>query len=80
MPLNNKRDDTPRFVPTDRTGWIRDTQTGAVLSTNLRGAREYRERAEKLKENIAKIDHINTLEQQLQELRDIVNVLVNKEK
>lgn len=69
----------PRYVPTDKVGWIRDTQTGAILSIDRRGQKDYRERAEKYKETQAKINSINTLEESVKELTELVRKLMDKE-
>ena len=70
----------PRYIPTDKPGWIRDTHTGAILSVDTRGQKDYHDRLIKFKETQSKINSINTLEQELADLKKIVQALIeNKE-
>lgn len=69
----------PRYVPTDKIGWIRDTHTGAILSVDQRGQKDYRERLQKFKETQAKINSINTLQTEVEELKTLVKMLMDKE-
>lgn len=70
-------EEKPRYVMTDKTGWIRDTHTGAILSVDQRGQKDYHDRMKKFKETQSKI---NTLEKDLRDLQELVKKLMdNKE-
>lgn len=77
----NNNEKNSRYVPTDKIGWIRDTHTGAILSVDTRGQKDYHDRMLKFKETQSKINSINTLEQELDDLKKIVQTLLvaNKE-
>jgi len=68
-------DEKDRYVPTDKAGWIRDTYTGAVLSVDHRGLKAYHERLVKIKETQSKIDNINTLEERIKHLEDVITTM-----
>ena len=59
-----------KYVPTDKPGLIRDTQTQAVISSDRQGLLEYRRRAKALKENQDKIESINTVKDDVNNLKN----------
>lgn len=64
---------TPRYVPTDRRGWIRDTETGAILSVDRAAQKQHREEVARQKSNN---DELNSLKDELSQLKALVNKLV----
>lgn len=64
---------TPKYVRTDQQGWIRDTETGAILSVNRSAQKEHKERVEKQR---AKNAELNSLKDELSQLKALVNKLV----
>tara|TARA_Y100001951_G_C11137745_1_gene181808 strand:- start:50 stop:319 length:270 start_codon:yes stop_codon:yes gene_type:complete len=59
----------PRYVPTDRPGLIRDTETYAILSTDRKALMNYRKKREQLKETKAKLDNIDIVEKEIDGLK-----------
>lgn len=76
---NHLEENVPKFVPTDKKGWIRDTETGAVISVDSRARSEYYDRLGKVKEQQEKIDSINRLEKKLAKFEKIIEKLTTKE-
>ena len=62
-----------RYVPTDKRGWVRDTETGAILSVDRRGRKEHLERVAR---QTAKNDELNSLKDEVSQLKELVNKLI----
>lgn len=77
MPSNNLDEKLPRYVKTDKVGWLRDTETGAILSVDYRGQKDYHDRLLKFKETQDKIKSINTLQEEVNQLKDIIQKLID---
>ena len=77
--MMDKRHTTERYVPTERSGLIRDTKTNAVLSDDLRALHAHRERIKNLKRNQVRPDDINNIKSEVDiiknEMSEIKNLL-----
>jgi hypothetical protein len=64
---------SPRYVPTDKRGWIRDTKTGALLSVDRTAQKEHNQRVST--ERI-KTEELNSLKDEVSQLKELVNKLI----
>lgn len=62
-----------RYVATDKRGWIRDTKTGALLSVDRTAQKEHNQRVST--ERI-KIEELNSLKDEVSQLKELVNKLI----
>ena len=62
--------DKQRYVPTDHPGLVRDTETYAVLSTDLQALMNHRKKTEQFKKTEAKLDSINNVKEELDTLKN----------
>jgi hypothetical protein len=62
-----------RYVPTDRRGWIRDTETGALLSVDRVSQKNHKE---KIDRHVSNIDELNSLKDEVSQLKQLVKKLV----
>lgn len=63
----------PRYVPTEKRGWVRDTETGAIISVDRRGRSEHMEQASR---QAAKTDELNSLKDEVSQLKELVTQLI----
>ena len=67
---------TNKYIKTDREGWVKDPQSGAVLSTDTEGRKAY----EKMKERMAKTqdleNRMNKVETKLNRITHLLEQLV----
>jgi hypothetical protein len=70
MFADDNNNDKPRYVPTDHPGLVRDTETYAVLSTDLQALMNHRKKTEHFKKTEAKLDSINNVKEELDTLKN----------
>jgi len=63
----------PRYVPTEMRGWIRDTETGAILSVDRLAKKEHQVQVSQQR---AQKSEINNLKSQVSELSRLVEKLI----
>jgi len=68
--MNSNHNDENKYVPTDKSGLVRDTYSKAIISSDNKALQEYRIRAQKIKENQSKIESINTVKEEIDILKD----------
>ena len=68
---------SPKYVETDQKGLIRDTETQALISTDSIALINYRKKKEIFKKQQAKLDSINTIKKEIDELKDDVSDIKN---
>ena len=68
--MNINHNDENKYVPTDKSGLVRDTYSKAIISSDNKALQEYRIRAQKIKENQSKIESINTVKEEIDILKD----------
>jgi hypothetical protein len=74
---NTNNDDEKKYVPTDKSGLVRDTFSRAIISSDDKALQEYRIRAQKIKENQTKIESINTVKEEMDILKDEMGEIKN---
>ena len=66
-----------RYVPTDHEGLIRDTETKAVLATDISALKNHRKKRELLKKQKDKLDSINNIKEDVDELKADISEIKN---
>jgi hypothetical protein len=62
-----------------RDDLVRDVDSKAILSTDLKKLQEHREKKEFFKGLLAHKDDINTLKNEIQEIKDLLQQIVKRE-
>ena len=62
-----------------REDLVRDTESKAILSTDLKKLQEHREKKEFFKSLLAQKDHINTLKEEMSEIKALLHQIVKRE-
>jgi|DEB0MinimDraft_6_1074348.scaffolds.fasta_scaffold01026_3 hypothetical protein len=62
-----------RFVNTDQMGWVRDTESGAIICIDQDAKKQH---LEEVKRQRAKNDELNNLKDELSQLKKLVNKLI----
>jgi len=62
-----------RYVKTDQLGWIRDMESGAILCVDQDAKRQHQDEANRQR---AKNDELNSLKDELSQLKALVNKLI----
>lgn len=60
----------------NESGYIKDMSNRAILSTDIAGLEAYKLRRKKNAETQAKLDRLNTLEQDVAEIKDLLRQLL----
>tara|TARA_Y100000592_G_scaffold49050_1_gene77615 strand:- start:631 stop:885 length:255 start_codon:yes stop_codon:yes gene_type:complete len=60
----------PVYVKTDNPSYVRDTNSNAVINSDMQALTRHRERVKQLKANQSKIDSINNVKEDIDSLRD----------
>ena len=60
----------PVYVMTDNPSYVRDTNSNAVINSDMQALTRHRERVKQLKANQSKIDSINNVKEDIDSLRD----------
>tara|TARA_B100000131_G_scaffold257296_1_gene252265 strand:- start:370 stop:624 length:255 start_codon:yes stop_codon:yes gene_type:complete len=60
----------PVYVKTDNPSYVRDTNSNAVINSDMQALMRHRERVKQLKANQSKIDSINNVKEDIDSLRD----------
>ena len=63
----------PRYVNTDQLGWVRDTESGAIICVDQDAKRQHTEEVNRQR---AKNDELNSLKDELSQLKALVNKLI----
>lgn len=67
----------PKFAKIENeSGYIKDMSNRAILSTDIAGLEAYKLRRKKNAETQAKLDRLNTLEQDVAEIKDLLRQLL----
>ena len=62
-----------------REDLVRDTESKAILSTDLKKLQEHREKKDFFKSLIAQKDDINTLKEEMSEIKALLQQIVKRE-
>ena len=62
-----------------REDLVRDTESKAILSTDLKKLQEHREKKDFFKSLIAQKDDINTLKEEMSEIKALLHQIVKRE-
>ena len=60
----------PVYVKTDNPSYVRETNSNAVINSDMQALARHRERVKQLKANQSKIDSINNVKEDIDSLRD----------
>jgi len=63
----------PRYLNTDQLGWVRDTESGAIICVDEDAKKQHKEEVARQK---ARVDELNSLKDELSQLKALVNKLV----
>ena len=62
-----------------REDLVRDTESKAILSTDLKKLQEHREKKEFFKSLMSQTDDINTLKEEMSEIKALLHQIVKRE-
>jgi hypothetical protein len=72
-----EKDPSERYVPTDHDGLIRDTETKAVLASDVSALQNHRKKREILKKQKDKLNSINNIKEDVDELKADISEIKN---
>ena len=68
-----------KYVKTDQPGLYRDTDSNAIVVSRPNELKQYRERRAAFAETAERLESIDDLKNEVQELKDLVQRMLNKD-
>lgn len=66
------------FVKTDHPDFIRDTQTTALLNTNIKGLEAYKIQRDRILRTDRLVEEVNELKNDVQDIKNLLNQIASK--